>query len=244
MNDTLKGNNSTPPPALKPSSTVRNGFSLVEVIVVGAILLILLAIAVPEFQEARTVSNYVQAKSDIHSLVVAQEAYYQDFGTYPTESESDAVDRGRNEAGLFWLTSPIPYIDEIPIDPFLSVTFDDENQRYETGGIEAGVTKLSCPFCLLTWVVFSPGPNTGESLLRPASPHYTSGFSNRIQSYSPTNGTMSYGPIFQYGGDPFWIGVSMSSGNRTTYAASSGSLEVGLTIDHKTYLHRLPPPLK
>ena len=238
MNDTLRGNNSNPPPAMKPSLSVRNGFSLVEIIAVAAILLILLAIAVPEFQEARTVSDYVQVKSDIHSLVVAQETYYQDFGIYPTEHESNrGAPEGRFQQGLNWLTSPVPYIGELPLDPFRVAASGGHELSFESGGIESG-DLFGCLTCLETWEISSIGPDLIQSV-RQDSPHYSGPGNPPILSYSPTNGSTSAGEIIQFGGDPYWIGVSAESA-RIGLVAS----EVGLVVDGVHYLHRLPPPLK
>ncbi|MCA9412646.1 MAG: prepilin-type N-terminal cleavage/methylation domain-containing protein [Candidatus Omnitrophica bacterium] len=216
------------------------GFSLVELLAVSSLILVLLAVSVPQFRQMSIFNDVAKVKSDIHFLVAAQEVYYQDYGIYPAESESDTLNRPRPEAGLFWLTTPTPYIVTVPEDPF---GLSPGMNYYETGGIEIGVTKLSCTPCLETWVIMSLGPS-GIQTIRTADPHYPGRSTDSIASYNPTNGTESLGNIFQYGGDPFWIGVVMSSVNRTVYATSSGSLDRTLDVDGVHYLHRLPPPLK
>ena len=62
-----------------------------------------------------------------------------------------------------------------------------------------------------------------------------------VDAYSPTNGTKSYGDIFQFGGDSFWIGVNMETGNRRNYDPSR---DRGLIVNGQFYLHRLPPKLQ
>jgi type IV pilus assembly protein PilA len=58
------------------------GFSLVEVLVVIAILGILAAVAVPQFIVFRLRSIDSQVQSAVKNLVVAQEAYFADMNTY------------------------------------------------------------------------------------------------------------------------------------------------------------------
>ena len=75
-----------------------------------------------------------------------------------------------------------------------------------------------------------------RSLRRDTDSQFTEGMLHeRIQSR---------GAIFQYGGDPFWIGVALGAVNRLHYDAFPNSLDYGLVVDEVDYLHRLPPPLK
>ncbi|MCA9446495.1 MAG: prepilin-type N-terminal cleavage/methylation domain-containing protein [Candidatus Omnitrophica bacterium] len=230
----------------KPTNEIAAGFTLIEMAIVTALLLVLIVIAFPQFHEKRTLSSVVQVKSDIYSLVVAQESYFQDFMIYPAEMrpESHVWGRSRADSGLFWLTSPIPYIAEIPFDPFNPLSDESGFEVYQSGGIESGNAMLSCTQCLMTWGIFSTGPVHDVPIISVADTHYTKWNSNRVVSYDPTNGIQSRGAIFQYGGDPFWIGVALGAVNRLHYDAFPNSLDYGLVVDEVDYLHRLPPPLK
>ncbi|MCB9768618.1 MAG: prepilin-type N-terminal cleavage/methylation domain-containing protein [Candidatus Omnitrophica bacterium] len=221
------------------------GFTLIELLIVIAIILILIAIALPNFLEAQIRARVVKAKGEIRALALAMEEYFLDFKTYPSETEGDFYNRGRSEFGHSWLTSPIAYLTSVPDDPFAGVT-ENGPRTYESGGIEMGVSMLQCTPCLATWVIYSSGPNEeSEPSLRSADPHRTSqDGSNTVVTYAPTNGTRSAGVIHWYGGDPFWIGVAMSSVNGKAYKAANGSLDVGLIVDQQFYLHRLPEHIK
>jgi type II secretion system protein G len=229
-----------------------NGFTLIELLIVIAIILILIAIALPNFLEAQIRARVTRAKGEIRSIGIAMESYFLDFQAYPAESEADALNRGHFERGLFWLTSPIAYMSSMPIDPFGGTQGTGGNLRYyETGGCErSGPPIPDCGgVCLETWVVFTNGPDhmeqSGQSNvgIDSAQPHCKGDpLSTITLSYSATNGTKSHGDIFLWGGDGYWIGVCIGSANKAQ--AQAGNLALGLNVNHQIYLHRLPPPLE
>jgi len=65
----------------------QTGFTLIEMMIVIAIISILAAIAIPEFAKYRESSQDAAAKSALRNLAVAQENYYYFNNTY-------TVDRG------------------------------------------------------------------------------------------------------------------------------------------------------
>ncbi|MCB9768623.1 MAG: prepilin-type N-terminal cleavage/methylation domain-containing protein [Candidatus Omnitrophica bacterium] len=221
----------------------RKGFTLIELLIVIAIILILIAIALPNFLEAQIRARVVKCQGELRSMGIAMDSYFLDFKTYPAEHEDDY--RGRNEAGLFWLTSPISYISEIPEDPFANSGTTGQRRSYESGGIEEGVNMLQCVACTATWAIFSDGPDYAEQSggggITSDHPHYDDDATDNVLTYSPTNGSKSSGDIFIFGGDPYWIGVRMGSVNKKAYKAAGGSLDIGLTVNNKKYLHQLPP---
>lgn len=152
------------------------------------------------------------------------------------------------EAGLTWLTSPNAYITAIPEDPFpgsrTGGAYGGAIISYETGGIETLKMPQMISSCLETWVIFSRGPDAPDVLdpedVDSENPHFEHPSDGEINQYSPTNGTRSGGDIFHYGGDPFWIGMTLTSADWSA-AKSSLNFGQGLRVDGAVYLRRLPP---
>lgn len=95
-------------------------FTLIELLIVVAIIAILAAIAVPNFLEAQTRSKVSRTKADMRTMATALESYVVDYNKYPAchrfgvllrpdVSEPEVLER---------LTTPIAYITSITQDPF------------------------------------------------------------------------------------------------------------------------------
>lgn len=93
-------------------------FTLIELLIVVAIIAILAAIAVPNFLEAQTRSKVSRARSDMRTLATGLEAYYVDNNTYPqsngfavpVNSTAPGVGGTENWPVLEQLSTPIAYV--------------------------------------------------------------------------------------------------------------------------------------
>ena len=72
----------------------REGFTLIELMIVIAIIGILAAIAIPQFSAYRTRSYNSAAQSDLRNSATAQEAYYVDHQTYTSISNLSSYGAG------------------------------------------------------------------------------------------------------------------------------------------------------
>jgi len=213
------------------------GFTLIELLIVVAIILVLIAIALPNFLEAQIRARVTRAKGDLRTLHTAMDAYYLDWKFYPSESEDNIHAWGFGSRGMMMLTTPIRYIPELLEDPFS--TFDGERPDgtfvvYESGGINSAREPGSRSQCMETWAMWSKGPDNRQDING-----NNSHASPPVFNYSPTNGTKSGGSIFRWGGDSYWIGVAIGLADRRM--AQNPGFHVGLFVDNQRYLHTLPP---
>jgi len=166
----------------------KRGFTLIELLIVIAIILILIAIALPNFLEAQVRAKVTKAMAQEKSIGIAIESYQTDFKTYPPSPK----------IGEPWwlflnlLTTPISYMKGgVPRDPF--------GPMMEDYGIKMGQApylymaydekywKWAPQIQGLRWILYSAGPDafwdwsvsSGVFALR----------------YSPTNGTTSRGDL-------------------------------------------------
>ncbi len=118
----------------------RNAFTLIELLIVVAIIGILAAIAVPNFLNAQIRAKLSRCMSDMRSISLGVEQLKLDTGHLPIDGWDDDTPEGRKIladifAGVgdfseaerkiscyfYVLTSPIAYRTSVPMDPFLSL---------------------------------------------------------------------------------------------------------------------------
>jgi prepilin-type N-terminal cleavage/methylation domain-containing protein len=191
-------------------------FTLIELLIVVAIIAILALIAVPNFLEAQTRAKVSRVKSDLRTLATAEEAYYIDFNSY-TQGQ------GGTQYPIVWqglkmLTTPVPYTTSLPYDPFGVTKFagDRRENTYELGVGAVGVGPAGRDplnkgpgWPADTFEFESDGPdhddNTGGNGPAPSTGSYPWDRNTPVADlvnaiYDPTNGTVSIGEIFRPGG--------------------------------------------
>ncbi|MFH1738958.1 MAG: prepilin-type N-terminal cleavage/methylation domain-containing protein [bacterium] len=93
-------------------------FTLIELLIVVAIIGILAAIAIPNFMNARIRANIARVQSDLRTAQIAVDMYQVDNGSFPwTDGVTLFFGPYPNP---YWvpLTTPIAYFTAVPLDPF------------------------------------------------------------------------------------------------------------------------------
>lgn len=173
-------------------------FTLIELLIVVAIIAILAAIAIPNFLEAQVRSKVSRAKTDMRNMAAAIEAYATDHNKYPHS--------GMNWP-LYQITTPIAYMSSIPRMPFqfrgyhtgnldLTDRYNDYWYRSDAHAPLFGILNSFGYERIYRWATACPGPDMkddyGWFYWWPAPQNL-----NRL--YDPTNGTISWGDIVRFG---------------------------------------------
>lgn len=200
------------------------GFTLVELLIVVAIIAILAAIAVPNFLEAQTRSKVSRTKADMRTVATALEAYCVDNNNYP-------VNDGCYNVLPIQVTTPISYMTStLIVDPFLNkehatlpcgppelgtyytytkiVTLAEMMDIVSHGGPPPPVEGIDDPSFNAgaferygKWRLVSNGPDRKYSQFSPAIPlgpwNETSVLGGADMPYDPTNGTVSFGNVLR-----------------------------------------------
>jgi type II secretion system protein G len=197
---------------MKISHAPQPAFTLIELLIVVAIIAILAAIAVPNFLEAQTRAKVSRDKADMRTLATALEAYRIDANNYPLDWNA-YFDRAIDPPGihaihspqsLHTLTTPVSYLTALPQTAFKPFMTEFQSQlaplnlelfdHFFYDGPDAvdfyrNFTFAQFPFEVdrTEWFLSSPGPNRFYDSIDTAA-------------YDPTNGTVSEGNLFRSNG--------------------------------------------
>lgn len=208
----------------KKRSSLLRSFTLIELLIVVAIIGVLAAIALPNFLNAQIRAQIAKAKGDLKALASACEMYHLDWGHYPEPIRPVRWNTSDHTATLTELTTPTSYISNVDMeDPFVKKKFW---QSYE-------VDKLHPVYIFVNYRGFWGKTSSGGIASR---------YGTTVQGLPDGVVMQSRGPSGKSGGAVFWplekYFNNVDLGD-TIYSSSNGLKSAG-TIG--AYLGSIPRP--
>lgn len=167
----------------------RSAFTLIELLIVVAIIGILAAIAVPNFLNAQMRAKVARVESDIRTIMTAFEMYRMD-------GNGDLPRWGQLGWARAWgsFTTPVSYMSIPPFDVFQpkqKELFVNAHRFYEYGGSngKTPMGQLEEGQNIVNYVVASLGPDAEDDTIDISA--YPNAF--KFLQYDPTNGLTSDG---------------------------------------------------
>lgn len=188
-------------------------FTLIELLIVVAIIAILAAIAVPNFLESQVRAKVSRARADLRTIATALESYAVDYNTYPPND-------GKDNVIPVELTTPVAYISSARIIEPFPVRYEGLIERFGTSSRFYTYTKIVtiqeaavwttvgrlCPNEAIDhwsknlgafekygkWRLVSNGPDRSYT-----DPNDLTLLHGCDTPYDPTNGTISVGNILR-----------------------------------------------
>lgn len=184
----------------------KRAFTLIELLIVVAIIGILAAIAVPNFLSAQVRAKVARAESDMKNLKTALESYQIDHNGYPP-ARMNAITKETGQIALshrfYPLTTPVSYMSSIPSDPFYSQLsahdpdfFDTYDYFDDWSGVNYDKSESGSGTRGYSYRLASAGP---DNVMCWGSPIYFFDPKHSGMDYDMSNGVVSDGDIVTVG---------------------------------------------
>ena len=120
--------------------TARRGFTLIEMMVVIAVIGVLAATIIPSIQDVTMKARDARRKADLNNIQLALERFYEDNGYYPPSNCGwDCNEYRYSTNGPAWIPEIVPYLrgGSIPRDPInnAAAPWSTGNYSYTYGNV-------------------------------------------------------------------------------------------------------------
>ncbi len=125
-------------------------FTLIELFVIMAVIAILMGLAFPAFQSVQNSARNAQAKNDLVQIVTAVNAFYTEYGKYPTAATTDVAAKvgagGTSSDLLFRELRGLPTATMNPRQIVFMSPSDAKDQTNSRSGIKTSDGQLYDPW--------------------------------------------------------------------------------------------------
>jgi len=157
----------------------KQSFTLIELLIVIAIVAILALIAMPNYLEAQTRAKVARCRADMKSVACAMECYCVDYQIYPPKPTMSA-----RRVWQVALTTPVTYI-TAPLPDVFYTGESLDNRYYQYS---------HCPL-MRSWIFVSVGPDRVDDF--DETMWMCGRWGTYPALYDPTNGAISYGDVYR-----------------------------------------------
>ena len=179
----------------------KQAFTLIELLIVVAIIGILAAIAVPNFLNAQIRAKIARVEADLQAMKTAIEMYRLDNNAYPDSCTLEALGSVQFRAGEIW--APVAYTSVAPVDPFNTAEGSRTSSFASKEYFYINVGPCHWFDTRLDWAAenVAGSPNKPHYVMASQGPDNLSELQdNRLAlAYSSSNGLVSQGDIVVFG---------------------------------------------
>lgn len=173
-------------PTVRSARDPRIGFTLVELLVVIAVIGLLIGLLMPAVQKAREAANRISCANNLKQIGLAMHNYHFDFNKLPPRAKLAGPADANQSAGATWAVLILPYMEQDNL-----YRQWDLNRRYYEQNDAARLTPVRGYFCPTRRSASDSGSLSGDQAIL-AGGSLAGNVSGALGDYAASLGTMAY----------------------------------------------------